>query len=177
MSANNSLPLEVGLCDINANSLDLMQKYFLKIIETNKKYNCDIEISSSVNHRDVLEDADFVYKSISVGGQKAEWYDIYLPFKLGIPQNTGDTVGPGGIFRSLRVILVVTEIVRDMKGLCPKAPILNYTNPISSIVMAVRTISQDIQYIGLCHELFFGMRPLVKYFNEYQGMKIKNSSK
>jgi alpha-galactosidase/6-phospho-beta-glucosidase family protein len=173
MSGNNSLPLEVGLCDINANSLTIMEKYFTKIIETNKKYRSDIKISSSVNQRDVLENADFVYKSISVGIQESEWYDIYLPFKFGIPQNTGDTAGPGGIFRGLRVIPAVIEIVKDLKELCPKAPLLNYTNPQSTIVMATRTISHDIQFIGLCHELLFGMRPILKYFNKYFGMKIK----
>ena len=150
-----------------------MEKFFSKIIETNNKYNSDIKISSSVNRRDVLENADFVYKSISVGIQESEEYDVYLPLKLGIPQNTGDTVGPGGIFRGLRVIPVVAEIVRDMKELCPKAPLLNYTNPQSTIVMAARTISHDIQYIGLCHELFFGMRPVIKYFNKHYSMKIK----
>ena len=137
MSGNNSIPLEVGLCDINANSLNIMEKFFSKIIETNNKYNSDIKISSSVNRRDVLENADFVYKSISVGIQESEEYDVYLPLKLGIPQNTGDTVGPGGIFRGLRVIPVVAEIVRDMKELCPKAPLLNYTNPQSKKLQCI----------------------------------------
>ncbi|MHA2005835.1 MAG: family 4 glycosyl hydrolase [Promethearchaeota archaeon] len=174
MSGNNSIPLEVGLCDINIETLNLMKKYFSQIIKTNKKYDCDIKVTSSVNQRDVLEGADIVYKSISVGGQNSEWYDIYLPLKFGIPQNTGDTVGPGGIFRSLRVIPAVVTIVKDMKELCPKAPLLNYTNPMSTTVMAAKTVAPDIQYIGLCHELFFGMRPVVKYFKKYHNLKIKN---
>ncbi|MFX1278191.1 MAG: hypothetical protein ACFFA3_02170 [Promethearchaeota archaeon] len=174
LSANNSLPLEVGLCDINAKSLNLIKKYFIKIIEANKKFKCDIKITSSVNHRDILENADIVYKSISVGTQESEWYDIYLPLKLGIPQNTGDTVGPGGLFRGLRVIPIVMGIVRDMKELCPKAPILNYTNPQSTIVMAANTISKDIQFVGLCHELYFGINPVLKYFNKFHSIKIKN---
>lgn len=174
MSSDNSMPIEVGLCDINPKSLEVMTKYFSKIIETNKNYKCDIKISSSVNRRDVLENADFVYKSISVGIQQSEWYDIYLPLKFGIPQNTGDTVGPGGIFRGLRVIPVVAEIVRDMKELCPKAPILNYTNPQSIIIMTAKTLFPDIQFIGLCHELFFGMSPVIKYFKKYFKIKIRD---
>ncbi|MFW9783724.1 MAG: hypothetical protein ACFFFB_15675 [Candidatus Heimdallarchaeota archaeon] len=173
MSANHSMPLEIGLCDINHNTLNLMTKYLSKIIETNRKYKNDIKISASVNQRDVLENADIVYKSISVGGQNAEWYDIYLPLKLGIPQNTGDTAGPGGIFRGLRVIPAVAKIIKDMKDLCPKAPLFNYTNPQSTIILAARTISKDIQSIGLCHELFFGMRPILRYFKKYYGMNIK----
>jgi alpha-galactosidase len=173
MSGNNSIPLEVGLCDINENSLNLMKSYFSKIIESNKKYNCDIKISSSVNRRDALENADFVFKSISVGIQESEWFDIYLPLKFGIPQNTGDTVGPGGIFRALRVIPAVVEIVKDMAELCPKAPLLNYTNPQATVVLAARTVSPEIQFIGLCHELFYGMRPLIKYFKKYNKLRIK----
>jgi len=173
MSGNHSIPLEVGLCDINEKSLNLMKSYFSIIIESNKKYNCDIKISSSVNRRDVLENADFVFKSISVGIQESEWYDIYLPLKFGIPQNTGDTVGPGGLFRALRVIPAVIDIVKDMAELCPKAPLLNYTNPQAPVVLAARISSPDIQYIGLCHELFYGMRPIIKYFKKYHKLRIK----
>ena len=173
MSGKNKISLEVGLCDIDEKSLTMMTKYFKRIANKAKRQRgADIKIISSVNRRDVLEGADFVYKSISVGLQAAEWYDNYLPIKFGIPQNTGDTVGPGGVFRGIRTAPIGAAIAKDMKELCPKAPLLNYTNPQASIVLAARSQHPSIQYIGLCHELFGGMGALKSWAEKYQNLKV-----
>ncbi len=172
---NDLSPMEISLCDIDEKSLRIMVKMFHKIVKKAKRLNdVDILITSSTNREHVLENADVVYKSISVGIQEAEWFDVHLPFKLGIPQNTADTVGPGGLFRSLRTNPVVADIARDMKRLCPKAMMLNYTNPQGSNVLAAHTVSPEVQYIGLCHELFGGMKCLQSFFNEKMGYKIPN---
>ncbi len=134
--SNDLSPMEIGLCDIDENSLRIMKKMFKNIVNKAKRINgVDILITTSTNRENVLENADVVFKSISVGIQEAEWYDIHLPYKLGIPQNTGDTVGPGGLFRGLRTNPVVAEIAQDMKRLsAKKSMLLNYTNPQSTIV-------------------------------------------
>lgn len=164
VNATHLLPMEVALCDIDEKSLKLMETILKKMVgkaAKRKHYDPqDILVTASTDRRDVLENADFVYKSISVGMQKSEWYDIYLPLKFGIPQNTGDTLGPGGLFRGLRTNIIGAGIAQDMMELCPKAPLLNYTNPQGSIVMAARTRAPKSQYIGLCHELFGGMAVL-----------------
>ena len=173
MSAIHKLPMEVGLCDIDQNSLTMMEKYFKKIIKkAARKQGADIKVISSTDRKDVLENADFVYKSISVGIQKSEWIDNYVPIKFGIPQNTGDTVGPGGVFRGLRTNPVVADIARDVQKICPKAPVLNYTNPQATIVMAARTAAPDVQWIGLCHEVFGGLKTMKAYFEKYHKMTI-----
>jgi alpha-galactosidase/6-phospho-beta-glucosidase family protein len=59
-----------------------------------------------------------------------------------------------------------------MKRLCPKAMMLNYTNPQSSIVLTARTVAPDVHYIGLCHELFGGMKSLHSFFNNKLGYKV-----
>ncbi len=160
VNAVDLMPMEVALCDINENSLEIMYNILRRMVKKGakkKNYNpADILVTKSKDRRKVLEGADFVYKSISVGLQKAEWYDNYLPLKFGIPQNTGDTLGPGGLFRSLRTNHVAAAIAKDMEDLCPKATILNYTNPQGSIVMSARTKAPNTQYIGLCHEYFGG---------------------
>ncbi len=170
VNAKELMPLEVALCDIDAKSLAIMTKIFNRMVQKGSKklgYSpSDIKVISTTDKRVALENADFVYKSISVGIQEAEWFDNYLPLKFGIPQNTGDTVGPGGVFRGLRTNPVVAAIVKDMKELCPKAPLMNYTNPQATIVMAAKTAAPDIQYVGLCHELFGGMGTLQSFYNE-----------
>jgi alpha-galactosidase len=173
MSGEKSLPLEVGLCDIDEKSLLMMEKYFKKMAKKAKrKKGADIKIFASTDRREVLENADFVYKSIAIGMQDSEWYDNYLPIKFGIPQNTGDTVGPGGVFRGLRTAPIAAAIAKDIKELCPKAPLLNYTNPQATTVMAAKTVAPDIQYIGLCHELFGGMKAIKSWAKKYHNMEI-----
>jgi alpha-galactosidase/6-phospho-beta-glucosidase family protein len=170
VNATELLPMEVALCDIDARSLSLMTRIFKRMVSVGarrKHYKeSDILVTSSTDRKVVLENADFVYKSISVGLQAAEWFDVYLPLKFGIPQNTGDTVGPGGLFRGLRGAPACAAIAKDMKKLCPKAPLLNYTNPVSSCTLAARTVATDVQFIGLCHELFEGMKLLRRFYNE-----------
>jgi alpha-galactosidase/6-phospho-beta-glucosidase family protein len=171
------LPMEVALCDINAESLKLMAKILKRMIKkaaVQKKYSpSQILVTESTDHGMALENADMVYKSISVGLQAAEWYDIFLPWKLGIPQNTGDTCGPGGVFRGLRTNPTVRDIVQNMKRLCPKALLLNYTNPQASIVLTAYTVAPDIQFIGLCHGLFEGMRAMRSFFNKTRNLGVK----
>ena len=171
VNTKKMLPLEVALCDIDEKSLDIMEKILKRMVlkaAKRKRYNPNqIIVTKSTNRRDVLENADFVYKSISVGIQEAEFFDNYLPLKFGIPQNTGDTLGPGGLFRSLRTNHIVADIAKDMAELCPNATILNYTNPQGTIVMAARTKAPDVQYIGLCHELFGGQAAMWAYIARY----------
>jgi alpha-galactosidase len=160
VAAKELFPYEVCLHDIDATSLGIMTKILTKMV---RKADANITVTSTTNRHDALENADFLYKSISVGIQKAEWFDIHLPMKFGIPQNTGDTCGPGGLFRSLRCVPVVRDIAQDMKDLCSKdAVLLNYTNPQATIVMGARRVNPDLQYVGLCHELFSGMDSVKK---------------
>jgi alpha-galactosidase len=185
VNAVELMPMEVALCDIDAKSLDLMTKILKKmvakaarnkdVIERASKFNgYDLMVTASIDRQQVLANADIVFKSLSVGLQESEWIDIYLPLKFGIPQNTGDTVGPGGIFRNLRTDAVAAAIARDMREVCPKAPMLSYTNPQSALVLAARTAAPQVQFIGLCHELFGGMRVLQEYFNAKYGLSLKS---
>ncbi|MHA1889420.1 MAG: family 4 glycosyl hydrolase [Promethearchaeota archaeon] len=154
-------PIHVALVDVDERILGFMVKILKNM---GKAAGIKMKVTAHVKQREALDGANFIYKSISVGGQAAEWFDIYIPQKFGIPQNTGDTVGPGGFFRGMRCGPPVVNIAKDMAELCPKAILLNYTNPQATIVKAARRVKKDLQYIGLCHELFGGMKA-VQLFN------------
>ncbi|MBD3188572.1 hypothetical protein GF325_17205 [Candidatus Bathyarchaeota archaeon] len=162
VAAEDLFPYEVCLHDIDPKSLDIMTRILKRMV---RKSGASVKITATLDRREALENADFLYKSISVGMQASEWYDIHVPQKLGIPQNTGDTCGPGGIFRALRCIPSVVDIATDMKELCPNAVLLNYTNPQAALVMAARRVDPGLQYVGLCHELFGGMKTVRKALN------------
>ena len=92
----------------------------------------------------------------------------------GIPQNTGDTVGPGGIFRALRTIPVIIEITKDVEELCPNATVLNYTNPQGTIMLSILQAAPKIQAIGLCHEFFYIGTKKFARFLKFCGINTSN---
>ncbi|MDH5363299.1 MAG: alpha-glucosidase/alpha-galactosidase, partial [Aigarchaeota archaeon] len=63
-----------------------------------------------------------------------------------------DTVGPGGIMKALRTIPPWLEILKDAEDLCPEAYVLNYTNPMSMMMLATFRASK-MKAVGLCHSV------------------------
>jgi alpha-galactosidase len=109
-------------------------------------------ISTTTDQRAALFGADFVVVTISTGGFEAMAVDLEVPARHGILQSVGDSVGPGGINRSLRNVPVLVDIGRDMEECCPDAWMLNLTNPMSCLTRAVCR-ETAIKTVGLCHEV------------------------
>ncbi|MFX1508107.1 MAG: alpha-glucosidase/alpha-galactosidase, partial [Promethearchaeota archaeon] len=143
---------ELWLIDINAPLLDIMTKMLKRII---KKYHLDDKLTlyASTDRTQALENADIVMVSISVGQQTSELVDVHIPLKFGIPQTVGDTVGPGGIFRALRVVPIIKNIILDVQEYCPHATVLCYTNPMTTSVYGALKSFPNIETLGICHEL------------------------
>ena len=78
-------------------------------------------VTTTTDQRRSLEGADFVIVTISTGGFDSMSVDIDVPARFGIRQSVGDSVGPGGINRSLRNVPVLVGVARDMAALCPDA--------------------------------------------------------
>ena len=157
-------PIELWLVDIDKTSLALMDFVYKQLVLIHKK---DITVHSTTDRRKALQDADYILISISVGLQESEWFDIHIPLKFGIPQNTGDTVGPGGIFRGLRTVPVMWDILKDIEELCPNATVINYTNPMSTTMLGALQAAPQVQSIGLCHEFFYmGSKQFAKFVRD-----------
>jgi len=102
--------------------------------------------------REALRGADYVVNAIQVGGYKPSTViDFQIPKKYGLRQTIADTLGIGGIFRTLRTIPVLREFARDMKEVCPNALFLNYTNPMSMLAGAL--FRDGVRAVGLCHSV------------------------
>ncbi len=67
-------------------------------------------------------------------------------------QVSGENGGPGGLFHSIRVIPPILDICQDIQNICPNALIINYSNPMSRICLAIKRKFPDLSVIGLCHE-------------------------
>lgn len=107
-------------------------------------------VSATTDRAEALRGADYVIVMIQVGGLDAFRIDYELPMKYGVDQCIGDSLGPGGILRGLRTIPVLLDIARDMERLCPKATMLNYTNPMAACCLALGKAAR-VPFLGLCH--------------------------
>jgi alpha-galactosidase len=83
--------------------------------------------------------------------------DNDIPLEYGVSQNIGDTIGPGGLFKALRTVPVWLDILRDAEELCPRALVLNYTNPMNVMCLA------SMEVVGLCHSVQGTSRMLAEY--------------
>jgi len=127
--------------------LDKIEEFAQRVVKEN---NLSTKIIATLDRKEALKDADYVINIIQVGGVDAFQKDYEIPMKYGVDQCIGDTMGPGGIFRALRTIPVVVDIAHDMEELCPKALLLNYTNPMAMVCWALGEAT-NINLIGLCH--------------------------
>ena len=75
-----------------------------------------------------------------------------MPKKYGLRQTIGDTLGIGGIFRTLRTLPVILSFARDMEKVCPDALFINYVNPMAMIMMGILRGS-GVRAVGLCHSV------------------------
>ena len=116
------------------------------------KLGAKATVSTTTDQRAAIEGADFVVVTISTGGFQSMAVDIDVPARHGIRQSVGDSVGPGGISRSLRNVPVLAGIGRDMQELCPDAWLLNITNPMTVLTRAVCR-ETSVKTVGLCHEI------------------------
>ncbi|MBE9914084.1 alpha-galactosidase [Paenibacillus donghaensis] len=149
----------IALVDIDADRLEIARKLVLKIVEmTGKRW----DVIASVDRREVMAGSQFVINQIEVGGLQTVRYEYEIPLKYGVNQCIGDTLGPGGLFKTLRTLPSWMEIVRDIEELCPDSIILNYTNPMSAVTLLTSRIT-EIPVVGLCHSIQNTSSQLAKY--------------
>lgn len=106
----------------------------------------------AANRKAALKGANYVVNAIQVGGyEPSTVIDFEIPKKYGLRQTIADTLGIGGIFRTLRTMPVMWDFARDMEEVCPGALFLNYTNPMCMLVMGMARTG--IATVGLCHSV------------------------
>src|SRR5208283_521217 len=139
---------EIVLMDIDPDRLSRALKLVSRMAETAGSL---VRVLATTDRRQALLGADYVVVTIQVGG-KAQWEaDIAIPERYGVGQCVGDTVGPGGIFRGLRHLAVFDGLIDDMGEVCPRALILQYSNPMAILTWA--TAASGLKVVGLCHSV------------------------
>lgn len=140
---------EIMLMDIDEKRLKYAKDGVSRIIEAG---NYEATVKATTNRLEALQDADGVLITILQGGVDVWRHDIEIPKKYGVDICVGDTRGPSGIFRFLRTAPVLLDIIRDVEKVCPKAIVLNYTNPMAMLVSYLQTQTK-VNVTGLCHSV------------------------
>ena len=125
------------------------------------------------NIGDALTGADFVFISILPGDFDDMASDVHTPEEYGIYQPVGDTTGPGGIIRSLRTLPMIKDIALAVKEYCPKAWVINFTNPMTTITRTLYKVFPEIKAFGCCHEVFGTQKLFVDILKEKYGIEAK----
>lgn len=141
---------ELALYDIDMERLKDSENMLKNI---NNNHGGHAKIVAYTDRKEALRGANYVVNAIQVGGyEPCTVTDFEIPKKYGLRQTIADTLGIGGIFRSLRTIPVMLDIAKDMEEVCPNAWFLNYTNPMAMLVGAMLKAT-SIKTVGLCHSV------------------------
>jgi alpha-galactosidase len=169
----HSEPLEgsaVVLHDIDAQALRRVEGVARDYLEA---HDLPYTLSATTSRREALEGGTFCVISIEVGDRFELWeQDWRIPQQYGFRQVYGENGGPGGLFHGLRIIPPILGICDDIADLCPEAWILNLSNPMSRICLAVKRRHPHLRLMGLCHEI----GSLVEHLPRILGTPLANLS-
>jgi alpha-galactosidase len=138
----------VTLVDIDEPALALMTALARR---GNEEFGAGLHIESTTDRREALQGAEFVIVSVELDRYPAWARDHALIGAAG-PRGYCENGGPGGLSHALRIIPVVVDICRDVARLAPDALVLNYSNPMSRVCMAISRHT-NAAVVGLCHQI------------------------
>src|SRR5690606_29812317 len=151
--------IEVAFTDINERNLDMVTRLCQRDIDAN---GLNIKIQSTLDRREAVRDARYVFVVVRVGGLDAFQLDIDIPLKYGIDQCVGDTLCAGGIMYGQRGIPQILEFCKDIREVAePDCLMLNYANPMAMLTWAANKYG-GVRTVGLCHGVQHGHRQIAE---------------
>lgn len=108
-----------------------------------------VQIQATKDYRKAFPGADFIILSFSKDNTHYRRIDCEISAKYGIRMCSGDTIGPGGVFRTIREFPMILEIAEAAADICPDAWLINYVNP--SAVMGIGLMRHSrVKSFALC---------------------------
>ncbi|HMS36438.1 MAG TPA: 6-phospho-beta-glucosidase [Arachnia sp.] len=135
---------EVVLHDSSTERLEAMRRI---LDEDAHRFQAPPRVTYTVDLREALTGADFVFSAIRVGGADGRIKDEQVALDLGLLGQ--ETIGPGGLAYALRTIPVMREVARTIAEVAPNAWTINFTNPAGIVTQAMREFLGD-RVVGIC---------------------------
>jgi alpha-galactosidase len=139
----------LSLMDINPDNLETMTTVARRMAD---QLHSPVRIESTTDRHRALDGADYIIVTIVSNGFVPRYNEHDIPRKYGVLHTSGCTAGPSGIFRGLRYIPILLDLARDIEALCPRALVLDYSNPTSIVPWAITSATRT-RFIGLCHSV------------------------
>lgn len=140
----------LAFVDTNPVNLKRMETLARRVIDHEK---VALQLEASTDAKDVLPEADFVVLSFADQSAKFRGIDCEVSEKYGIRMCSGDTIGPGGIFRTLREFPKILEYCKEIEKICPDAWVINYINPTAANGIGLRKFAPNLKSFALCDGL------------------------
>lgn len=159
---------EVVLYDIDAAKVECMARYCRGVAE---RRETGMRVRATTRVADAVDGADFAVSSIggsgasisrNVYGSYHHTADLHIQARYGVQQAIGDTCGPAGLMMGLRSIPPLIAICREMEKRCPRAILLNHSNPMAVIMRALHKYT-PVTAIGVCHGVQGGIAAAARF--------------
>lgn len=161
--------IEFAFHDISKRNLDMVYKLCKRDMESN---GVKSKIRATLDRRDALKDADYIFCVVRVGGLEAFQTDIDIPLKYGIDQCVGDTLCAGGIMYAQRTIPAMLDFCRDAAEVAAENCLfISHVNPMSMNTWACNAYGYGVDFIGLCHGVEGGAHQIARVLGvEYEDL-------
>lgn len=135
----------ITLMDVQADRLavTLTMSKFLR----NRLGSEDVILEASTDLRSALDQADFIITTMRVGFEAGRVIDEKIPLSHGCIGQ--ETVGAGGFAMAIRTIPEMMKVAQMAQEMCPKAWIINFTNPAGIIAQAIHDAGHK-RIVGIC---------------------------
>ncbi len=137
----------LALADTDETKLQWMHSIAKRAVDA---AGVSLRIEASSDYRTLLKGADFVILAFAVEGVKLREIDSALSTRHGMIMCSGDTVGPGGIMRTLREVPRQTEILNEVRRQCPQAWVINWVNPTATMGISMMRHFPDLKTLAIC---------------------------
>ena len=137
----------LALVDTNKGVLSTMSRLARRVFARSK---CGVKVVASTDRRKVIAGSDFVVLTFSDRNAHFRGIDTTVAATHGIRMCSGDTIGPGGIFRALREVPIALGVARDVQRLAPSAWVINFVNPTAVLGIALRRYAPSVRSFALC---------------------------
>ena len=138
------------LVDTDPDRLDKMAALAEAVITAS---GVPLALEASTDRTTVLSGADFVVLSFADRSVKFRGIDCAMAERYGVRMCSGDTIGPGGIFRAMREFPIILECANDIERLCPDAWVINYINPTTVHGLGLQRFAPRLKSFALCDGL------------------------
>ncbi len=149
----------IALVDIDPEGLENARRAIQRIVDEG---GYPARIEATTDRREALPGADGVVSMLMAQPLSVFRRDLEICEKYGVSINVGDTRNVAGIFRFLRTVPVMLDILKDVRELCPGAVLLNYTNPMAMLCRAMQEAAPEVVTTGLCHSVQGGIEKFAK---------------